>query len=154
MNDTFKRLKRTRMRLAVICAATTVTGLVVAPAMGAPAIRSNSSFAAKSTKTPALKIMAGIRVFGGAMRARNGAVVQIFFTPSVVNVGTYTVVARNYDNTFGHFLSINGVTSKWMGPGRGTAVMKVTFKRPGLYTATIHIDGSERGGSALIKVVK
>jgi hypothetical protein len=150
MNHTFKRLKRTHMHLAVICAATTMTGLVVAPAMG-----SDSSFAAKSkaTQTPALKITAGIRVWGG-VRARNGALVQIFFTPSVVNVGTYTVVARNYDDTFGHVLSINGVTSRWMGPGRGTAVMKVTFKRPGLYTATVHIDGAERGGSAFLKVVE
>ena len=149
MNHPFKPLKRTDLHCAVFCAATTtMMGLFVAPAIG-----SDSSFAAKSAKTPALKIKIGIRLAGGGVQARNGPTVQIFFTPSVVNVGTYTVVARNYDTIEGHYLSINGVTSRWMGPDRGTAVMKVTFKRPGLYTATVHLDAFG-GGSGFLKVVK
>jgi hypothetical protein len=148
MNHSFQRLKRMHTQGAVLCAATAMAGLFVAPAVG-----SHSSFTASSAKAPALKIKVGIRLAGGGVQARNGPTVQIFFTPNVVNVGTYTMVARNYDSIEGHYLSINGVTSRWMGPERGTAVMKVTFKRPGLYTATVHLDAFG-GGSGFLKVVK
>src|SRR6476659_7394651 len=103
MKHSFKRLKRTQMQCVVLCAATTMAGLLVAPAIG-----SHSSFAASSAKAPAIKIKVGIRLAGGGVQTRNGPTVQIFFTPNVVNVGTYTVVARNYDTIEGHYLSING----------------------------------------------
>ena len=65
-----------------------------------------------------------------------------------------TIVARNYDPIEGHYLSINGVTSRFMGPGRGTAVMKVHFKKPGIYSATALLDGSQVGGAGTLKVVR
>jgi hypothetical protein len=82
--------------------------------------------------------------------------VKVFFTPSVINVGTVIIVARNSDPDVAHQLAINGVLSKWMGDSGGTSVMKVTFKRPGKYIANVHggIGDGETDGSGLLKVLK
>jgi hypothetical protein len=82
----------------------------------------------------------------------------VFFSPSVVSVGTVIMVVRNSDPEVAHQLSINGAYSRWMGPNGGTAVMKVTFKRPGTYIAAtiggFPPDGAETGGAGSVKVLK
>jgi len=82
--------------------------------------------------------------------------VKVFFTPSVINVGTVIIVARNSDPEVAHRLSVNGVYSRWMGPGSGTSVMKVTFKRPGTYLGQVFggIGNGQTNGSGLLKVLK
>jgi hypothetical protein len=82
--------------------------------------------------------------------------VAVFISPRVIPVGTVIIVARNSDAQSSHQLSVNGVTSRWMGEGGGTSVMKVTFKRPGTYTVTVTgglIDEGESGGAGLLKVI-
>jgi len=121
--------------------------LAVVAALSAPAAGWS-----ELTAKPILKVEAGIRAavgVGGTLTP-----VRIFFTPSVVNVGTVTIVARNYDDEAWHQLSVNGVDSRWMGPGSGTAVMRVTFKRPGKYIATVNVEDGEIAGSGLIQVLK
>jgi hypothetical protein len=115
-----------------------VAGVTVALAVlsAAPAAWSDFSTAsAKGSTKPLLKLTARIRVIEGS----GGTLipVKVFFTPSVLNVGTVVIVARNSDPVVAHRLSINGVYSKWMGPGGGTAVMKVTFKKPGSYGVAV-----------------
>jgi len=100
---------------------------------------------------PILKVKAGIRAaVGGGVLTR----VAIFFTPSVINAGTVMIVARNYDDEAPHQLSVNGVNSRWMGPGNGTAVMRVTFNRPVKYIATVNVQDGEIAGSGIIQVLK
>ena len=110
-----------------------ICGLTVALAVlaAAPAARSDSSSAAAKRPTkPLLKVTAGFESFTG-----NGPQppVKVFFTPSVINVGTVKIVVRNSDPDVAHQVGINGVVSRWMAANGGTAVMKVTFKRPGTY---------------------
>ena len=131
-----------------------VFGVAVALAVlgSAPAAWSDSSSAsAKLPAKPLLKLTARIRVIEGVWSMKP---VKIFFTPSVINVGTVVIVARNSDFEWGHTVSINGVKSRWMGPSGGTAVMKVTFKRPGTYVAGTEVQEGETDGSGLLKVIK
>jgi hypothetical protein len=134
-----------------------VFGVTVALAVlgSAPAAWSDSSSAsANRPAKPLLKLTARIRVIEGS-----GSVVTpvgVFFTPRVINVGTVIIVARNSDPDTAHQLSVNGVVSRPMGPGGGTAVMKVTFKRPGTYL--VQVLGGTLGlytnSSGLLKVLK
>src|SRR5258707_5937834 len=136
-----------------------VSGVTVALAClaAAPAAWSDSSSAALKLATkPVVKISARIRVVPAT-----GEVlipVKVFFTPRVINVGTVIIVVRNSDPGVAHQVGINGVYSAWMGPNGGTAVMKVTFKRPGTYVAGtfggMPPDGGETGGEGVLKVLK
>lgn len=149
MNQEFDRPKGKHVLLAIF-------GVTVALAVlgAAPAARSDSSSAAAKRLTkPLLKVTARIRIIEGTSDQRP---VGVFFNPTVINVGVVIIVARNSDPEVAHQLSINGVRSRWMGPGSGTSVMKVTFKRPGSYAATVvgGIGEGQTGGSGLLKVRK
>jgi hypothetical protein len=120
----------------------------------APGAWSDSSTAgAKQAKKPLLKVTARIRI---SQDGTSLAAVKVFFTPSLINVGTVIIVTRNFDPEVAHQLSINGVHSRWIGPGGGTSVMKVTFKRPGSYGVAVlgGIGDGETDGSGLLKVLK
>ena len=136
--------QRGRLAAVAVCAGAALSVLLAAPSAWPQA-------STKKPTAPSLKVQAQIRLWG---QQQHFGQVTIFFKPAVVNVGWVTIVARNYDDVEGHFLSINGVTSKYMGPGRGAAVLKVHFKRPGVYTASALVDGSQVGGSGTLKVVR
>lgn len=138
-------------RLRIIGAMVAI-GLLAAPSAWSGL--SSTSHAAKRPTKPILKINARILV-----APAEGAItpVKLFFAPSVINVGTVRIVIRNFDPLETHQISINGVLSRWMGPSGGTAMITVTFKRPGIYTAgTIGgiNDGPETGGEGVLKVLK
>jgi hypothetical protein len=138
-----------RACLAVFGATVALAVLGSAPA----AWSDSSSAAAKRLTKPLLKLTARIRVIEGVGTMTP---VKVFFTPSVINVGTVIIVARNSDPEVAHRLSVNGVSSRWMGPGGGTSVMKVTFKRPGAYIVQVFggIGDGQTDGSGVLKVVK
>jgi hypothetical protein len=148
MNHQLKQPKGRHARFAVFSAAAAVAVLCAASAAWS---HSSVTGAQRPTK-PLLKVTVRIRALSTGGAALNP--VKVFFTPSQVNVGTYIIVARNTDDDAWHRLSINGVNSKWMGPGSGTAVMKVTFKRSGIYVAGTNTDDGETGGTGMLKVLK
>ena len=119
--------------------------------LAAPAWSHSSSTALTRPTKPLLKITARIKA---ASVGQSYVPVQVFFSPSVINVGTVIIVAHNDDVSAWHQFSINGVNSTWMGPGSGTAVMKVTFKRPGSYSASATTDNGEYGGYGVLKVIR
>jgi hypothetical protein len=146
------RSKRKHVCFAILAVTVALAVLAAAPA----AWSDSSSAAAKRATKPVVKVTARIRIVPAT-----GEVlipVKVFFTPSVINVGTVTIVVRNSDPVVAHQISINGVYSRWMGPHGGTAVMKVTFKRPGTYVAGTFggfpPDGGEAGGEGVLKVLK
>jgi len=148
MNGEVDRPTMRRARLAVF-GAIVCLAVLVAPA----AWSDQGSSGVKKPTTPILKVTARIRTYvGGA--GSNLTPVRIFFTPSAVNVGTVVIVARNNDDDGWHQLSINGMNSRWMGPGSGTAVMRVTFKRPGKYLAGVNVDDGETDGTGILQVLK
>jgi hypothetical protein len=130
-----------------------VFGVAVALAVlgSAPAAWSDSSSA--SVTKPLLKLTARIRVIEGSGTMTP---VKVFFAPSVINVGTVIIVARNSDPEVAHQLSVNGVISKPMGAAGGTAVMKVTFKRPGNYLVQVFggVGNGQTDGSGVLKVLR
>jgi hypothetical protein len=151
MNDELARPRRKDARLAIV-------GVTVALAVlgSAPAAWSGSSSAAATRGAkPLLKLTARIRVIEVGSPGTLTPV-RVFFSPSVINVGTVIIVARNSDPQVAHKLAINGVTSKPMGPDGGTAVMKVTFKRPGTYLVQVFggIGDGQDNGSGELKVLK
>jgi len=149
MKREFDRRRRAGSRLFLPAGLAALCLLVAAPA----ALAEHSSAAAKKPTTPVLKIIARIRAFQGGAGS-NLTPVRIFFTPSIINRGTVMIVVRNNDEDGWHQFSINGVNSKWMGPGSGTAVMRVTFKRPGKYLAGVNVDDGETDGTGILQVLK
>jgi hypothetical protein len=147
MNHELDHPRGKQARLAIFGATVALAVLGSVPA----AWSDSSTAAAKRSTKPLLKVTVRIRVIEGIWGARP---VKLFFTPSVVNVGTVAIVARNSDHEYGHTVSINGVKSRWMGASGGTAVMKVTFKRPGTYIAATEVEEGETDGSGLLKVIK
>jgi hypothetical protein len=57
-------------------------------------------------------------------------------SPKTIKRGTVTFKITNRSGDFAVF-EIVSVDSRKMGPDGGKAIIKVTFKRPGLYSATI-----------------
>jgi len=150
MNPTLDRPKHRITRLAILVATAALLAVGTAPA----ALSELSSASAKRPTKPILKVNARIRVnisSGSTLKP-----VSVFFDPPVINVGTVIIVARNTDDQSAHQLTINGVTSRWMGPSSGTAVIKVTFPRPGKYAVGVNggIDDGETLQTSLIRVIK
>src|SRR5262245_31656571 len=123
------RPRRVRARFAIFGATAALAFVAMVPV----AWSDSSSAAAKPPAKPLLTVRARIRVI---LSGESQTPLAVFFTPTTINVGTVIIIARNSDNEM-HQLIINGVTSRWMGPGSGTAVLKVRFKRPGTYAATV-----------------
>jgi hypothetical protein len=131
-------------------------GAAVVAALAATSAAWSADSATRPTK-PILKINAQVRRIIGS--GGGGVIpVKVFFLPPTINVGTVRIVVHNTDPDVPHQVSINGVYSAWMGPHGGTAVMKVTFKRPGIYIAGtvggMEPLGPESGGEGELKVLK
>ncbi len=114
------------------------------------------AFSHPSATTPkkVVKVRARIRVNSDPNQVKDLPMAQrgIFFTPSVINVGTVIIVISNGDDD-AHIFQINGVTSRRIGPG-GRATIKVTFKRPGRYPVGLTDDDLFNVGPGVLKVVK
>jgi hypothetical protein len=66
----------------------------------------------------------------------NVTVGVISFLPSHVKAGTLVTFAiRNLDTVFHNFV-IDGEQSRFIGPLHGKAILKVKFKKPGVYYAS------------------
>jgi hypothetical protein len=76
---------------------------------------------------------------------------EVVFKPSIVNVGTVIIIVKNANDEPSH-LEIAGVLSRRIGSG-GRAIMRVKFKRPGSYDATVP-DDTTTGIIGVLKVVK
>jgi len=113
-----------------------------------PAASPARSSALASPRPPLIKVSARIRSEGPYPSP-----LKVFFTPSVVNVGTILFVITNSDNGH-HFLQIGGVSSRMMGPTGGKAVMRVTFKKPGIYGVATNLLPGEYLDGGSITVVK
>jgi hypothetical protein len=144
-----ERLKSQRTFLAVLSAAAALVALCAAP-----------SGWSHSSSTPArllIKVHARIRIdnttpynsYTNGMNPRT-----VFFTPALINVGTVILDVVNSDDDE-HRLTIDGVTSRMMGPDGGKAVMRVTFKKPGTYGIAVSADNNDAIDiSGELKVVK
>jgi hypothetical protein len=144
---TGRRLSKSRAAAFALLAATALATTMVA----APGAWSHST---AKPKKHVVKIRARIRVDSDpdSLKDRNLAERAVFFTPSVVNVGPVIIVVSNTDDD-DHWIEINGVTSRKIGPG-GRAIMRVTFKRPGMYRVGVSGDDLSNVGPGLLKVVK
>jgi len=77
---------------------------------------------------------------------------KVIFSPDLINVGTVAISISNGDNE-GHEFEIDGVTSPAIGPG-GRAVIKVTFKKPGVYPAAVISDDPIFTVTGALRVIK
>lgn len=118
--------------------------------LGAPAGWSHAA------KTPAklIKVRARIRIDTDPNQGKDSSLALrgIFFTPSVINVGTVDLIVSNTDND-DHWFEINGVKTGVI-RGGGRASIRVTFKRPGIYPVAISNDDLGNVGPGELKVVK
>ena len=60
---------------------------------------------------------------------------KVTLAPKTFKHGTVRFTIRNLD-IVRHQFEIDGVTSRWMQPKNGVAIITVTFKKPGLYSFT------------------
>jgi plastocyanin len=74
---------------------------------------------------------------------------SIYFAPAKIRRGRITLRITNADNDE-HIFAINGVASSWIKP-KQTTKLTVTFKRPGVYTASCP-DDNGAGIAGLLKV--
>jgi hypothetical protein len=113
-----------------------------------------SSHPVAKPKQHIITIRARIRVDSDPNQPQDLAMTNrgVFFTPSVISVGTVYIVISNTDND-DHYLEINGVQSRRIAAG-GRAKIKVTFKHPGVYSAGLTSDDLSNVGPGLLKVVK
>ena len=58
----------------------------------------------------------------------------IRFSRKTVKRGPVIFTILNRDNNI-HLVEINGVTSRWIGANKGKAILRVTFSKPGVYSA-------------------
>jgi len=145
---TGKRLRGRIVGISGMCA------LIVCAAI-APAA-SPHVFVVGTTPRPTLKVDVMIRQESDPVyAASNGGAppVKAFFSAKELNVGPVLLVIRN-DSDDSQQLSVDGAYSKIMGPNGGTAVMRVTFKRPGLYIVGVDSDNRIQGTTGLIKVIE
>jgi hypothetical protein len=76
---------------------------------------------------------------------------KVTFSPSLINVGTVIIDIADLDGE-SHIFEIDGVFSSVMGPN-GRTVMKVTFRKPGIYFAgLVNDDGYTVTGA--LRVIK
>jgi hypothetical protein len=136
-----------RRALFALLAATGLVGLLAAAPVA-------SSHPVANPKQHIITVRARIRVDSDPNQPQDLAMTNrgIFFTPSVISVGTVYIVISNTDND-DHYFQINGVQSRRIAAG-GRAKIKVTFKHPGVYSAGLTSDDLSNVGPGLLKVVK
>jgi hypothetical protein len=122
--------------------------------VAAPRAWSGSS-RAEAKSPPILTVHAQIRPYGGNPNVRSEGVpyAKIFFNPTVLSVGRVKIVARNYTNVW-LTVAVNGVQSRSLGPQGGTAVLRVTFKKPGKYLAAVLGDEGPAAVPAILTVLR
>jgi len=79
--------------------------------------------------------------------------IKAFFSENPLNVGPVIFVIRNLTNG-NRTLVLNGVSSRSMGPDGGTAVMRVTFKHPGIYIVGVASTDNFASNTGEIKVIR
>jgi hypothetical protein len=123
-----------------------VAGLAsVVALLAAPAAIAQPTHQATRAATP-VKVKA---VIHGHPNGNSRIAGKITFTPAAVHAGVVTIEVENLDGGFGS-MTINGVTTRTMGPNKGRAVIKVNFKKPGVYFATA--TDTTSGITGLLKV--
>jgi hypothetical protein len=134
------------LKLGIACA---MLGLV-----GAPVAWSASS-RADAKSPPALTVHGQIRPYGGNPNVRSEGLpyAKLFLNPSVLSLGRVKIVVRNYTNVWLTVI-VNGVQSRSLGPEGGTAVLRVTFKKPGKYLAAVVGDEGPAAVPALLQVLR
>lgn len=75
---------------------------------------------------------------------------KLIFSPVSAKRGRVVFKITNRDDEF-HSFEINGVVSRAMGPHRGQAVMRVNFKKRGVYNATVP-DDNQSGIGGVFKI--
>jgi hypothetical protein len=129
----YEHIRAGRRLVFFCCIAASLVALAATPAF--------SASSATPKKIPArflIKVKARIRVNlspGLPGVAIDTAAREVTFSPALINVGTVIILVSNSDKD-PHQLEIAGVTSRRMGGG-GKAVMRVTFKTPGIYSVAL-----------------
>ncbi len=85
---------------------------------------------ASQARTPAPTVVK-VTIFGQPLPTVAG---KILFNPKTVKQGTVVFKITNTDNEW-HKFEIDNLSSRLMGPNGGKGVLRVTFKKRGLYFA-------------------
>jgi hypothetical protein len=103
-----------------------------------------SSASASGTRSPAPTIVK-VTVFGHPYPAVPG---KIVFSPKTVKRGPVVIKITNTDDEW-HLFEVAGVRSRLIGPNGGRAIIRLTFKKPGLYFASCPDDKDVNFAGAL-----
>ena len=77
-----------------------------------------------------------VTIFGNRPVSCTSCPGVIVLSPKSVKRGTVTFTVTNRSDDFAVF-EIAGIASRKMGPNGGRAIVKVVFKKPGVYSATV-----------------
>jgi hypothetical protein len=89
-----------------------------------------------SAGEPAVTQVVHVTIFGNTPATCTSCPGRIVLSRKTVRRGTVTFKITNRSDDFAVF-EIKSVDSRKMGPNGGQAIVKVTFKKPGLYSATV-----------------
>jgi len=144
--------KRLAQRSALLAAFGAVAVILVLGTASAAWSHSSTTPASKIPTRLLIKVKAKIVHTPFGSHDTNTEAIKVFFTPSVVNVGTVLILVSNVGFDDRHLFEINGVRSRMMGPD-GKAVLRVTFKKPGSYSVAVSSD-DPIGVIGELKVIK
>lgn len=112
---------------------TTLAILCVLVALSTGSAVASDSTADRTKPRPILKVNVTIKQAPESSPGSGAStLIKAFFSENPLNVGPVIFVVRNFTGSY-RTLVLDGVSSRPMGPDGGTAVMRVTFKRPGIY---------------------
>jgi hypothetical protein len=86
-----------------------------------------------------------VTIFGHPYPAVPG---KLVFSPKTVSAGPVVFKITNTDEDW-HFFEIDGVRSRFIGPNGGRAILRLTFKKKGLYFASCPDDHDVNFSGAL-----
>lgn len=110
-----------------------LTGAAAAMMLVVPLLAACGSSSSNSSSSVAVNSVVNVTIHGPS--GGYGTAGEILFTPKTVKRGSVTFKVINADSQ-DHVFSINGAQSAFIAPGGKGIVIKVTFAKRGVYSAT------------------